>query len=122
MVEAEVLPLALLTAAGVPTAYALAVPWPNPSRGAVHVRYALPSASAVRVEVVDLLGRRVSVVADGEQAAGWHEARLDGGALAAGQQPGLSTVLQPAVLLPLVGLALLALAPIGWRRWKAARG
>ena len=45
-----------------------------------------------------------------------------GGALAAGQQPGLSTVLQPAVLLPLVGLALLALAPVGWRRWKAGRG
>ena len=45
-----------------------------------------------------------------------------GGALAQGQQPGLATVLQPAVLLPLVGLALLALAPMAWRRWKAARG
>lgn len=45
-----------------------------------------------------------------------------GGALAQGQQPGLATVLQPAVLLPLVGLALLALAPVAWRRWKAARG
>ncbi len=45
-----------------------------------------------------------------------------GGALAQGQQPGLATVLQPAVLLPLLGLALLALAPVAWRRWKAANG
>lgn len=42
-----------------------------------------------------------------------------GGALATGQEPGLATVLRPAVLLPLVGLALLALAPVAWRRWKA---
>lgn len=45
-----------------------------------------------------------------------------GGALAAGQTPGLSTVLQPSVLLPLLGLAALALAPVAWRHWRTRHG
>lgn len=43
-----------------------------------------------------------------------------GDALSAGQRPDLSVIFQPSVLLPLVGLAVLALLPIGWRRWKQA--
>ena len=45
-----------------------------------------------------------------------------GGALAAGQQPGLFTVLRPSVLVPLLGLAALALAPVAWRYWRARHG
>jgi len=43
-----------------------------------------------------------------------------GDALSAGQQPDLSVIFRPSVLLPLLGLALLALLPVGWRRWKQA--
>lgn len=43
-----------------------------------------------------------------------------GSVLASGRQPDLSTVLRPAVLLPLVGLSLLSLLPVAWRHWKAA--
>ncbi len=43
-----------------------------------------------------------------------------GDALSAGQQPDLSIVFRPAVLLPLLGLAVLALLPIGVRQWRRA--
>ena len=41
-----------------------------------------------------------------------------GAVLAEGRQPDLSVILRPAVLLPLIGLALLSLLPVAWRRWK----
>lgn len=42
-----------------------------------------------------------------------------GGVLAAGGRPDLSVILSPPVLLPLLGLAVLAVLPQGWRWWKA---
>lgn len=45
-----------------------------------------------------------------------------GGVLAEGQRPDLSIILRPSVLIPLLGLALLALAPVARRHWKARRG
>ncbi len=39
-----------------------------------------------------------------------------------GGTPDLSQVLSAPVLLPLLGLALLALLPVGWRRWQARTG
>ena len=41
-----------------------------------------------------------------------------GGVLAAGGRPDLAVILSPPVLLPLLGLAVLALLPLGWRWWK----
>jgi len=40
-----------------------------------------------------------------------------GDVLAAGQEPRLSMLLSPTILLPLVGMAALALLPVAWRRW-----
>ncbi len=58
-------------------AFALAVPFPNPARGAVTLRYSLPEAADVTLAVFDVLGRRVAVLADGTVPAGAHEASLD---------------------------------------------
>jgi uncharacterized membrane protein YdjX (TVP38/TMEM64 family) len=44
-----------------------------------------------------------------------------GAVLAEGRQPDLSVILRPAVLSPLLGLALLSLLPVAWRRWKDRR-
>jgi len=52
-------------------------PAPNPTRGLVMVSYALPQAAAVRVSLFDLQGREVSLVDEGERAAGLHEVPLD---------------------------------------------
>ncbi len=45
-----------------------------------------------------------------------------GSVLAQGQRPDLGALFRPAVILPLLGLALLSLLPVVWRRWKAHRG
>lgn len=44
-----------------------------------------------------------------------------GEVLASGQEPGADIVLQPSVLLPLVGLAVLSLVPVVWKRLRARR-
>jgi uncharacterized membrane protein YdjX (TVP38/TMEM64 family) len=41
-----------------------------------------------------------------------------GGVLAGGGRPDLTVIFTPPVLLPLLGLAALALAPVGWRAWR----
>ena len=45
---------------------------PNPSRGDARVRFSLPAATDVSVEVYDLLGRRVATLAQGSRSAGAH--------------------------------------------------
>ena len=57
---------------------------PNPFAEAARLRYRLPEAATVRLEVFDLLGRKVATLVDGEQDPGPHEARLDGARLAPG--------------------------------------
>jgi uncharacterized membrane protein YdjX (TVP38/TMEM64 family) len=42
--------------------------------------------------------------------------------LAAGGQPDVSLIWSPPVLLPLVGLAVLSLLPVAWRRWGTRNG
>ena len=56
----------------------LAPPAPNPARGATLLRYTLPAAALVRLELFDLAGRRVREIEEGERFAGEHTARFDG--------------------------------------------
>ena len=67
-----------------PAAFALAAPAPNPTATAARIAFDVPEAAEVTVAVYDLLGRRVAVLAQGQTAAGRHEARIDSGALAPG--------------------------------------
>ena len=57
---------------------------PNPFGGQTVIRYALPEHSHVRVEVYDVVGRRVALVVDEAQAEGTHEAAFDGEGLSNG--------------------------------------
>jgi hypothetical protein len=59
--------------------------YPNPFRTQAHIRFGLPRAERVWLEVYDLLGRRVRVLIDGELLGpGWHTATLRAGELASG--------------------------------------
>ena len=58
--------------------------WPNPTSGAATVVVSLPDALRVRVDVLDVLGRRVAALADEPLGAGRHEVALDASALPAG--------------------------------------
>jgi len=70
---------------GLPTVFALHAPAPNPVTGpSAIVRFDLPEASDAIVELFDMLGRRVAMLAEGDRAAGRHAARLDAGALSSG--------------------------------------
>ena len=76
---AELTPVALL-----PTEYALDGAYPNPFNPTTTIRYALPEQADVRLEVFDAMGRRVAVLADGSQGAGYHEATFEAASLASG--------------------------------------
>ncbi|PAP75944.1 malectin domain-containing carbohydrate-binding protein [Rubrivirga marina] len=67
-----------------PDVVTLERPSPNPTHGRAVLRYALPEASDVRIDVLDLLGRPVAVLEDGSQFAGWHEVAFEGAGLPAG--------------------------------------
>src|SRR5206468_13005498 len=65
-----------------PAGFGLRAVVPNPFRAdggaSVAIRFALPKAQPVRVEVFDLDGRSVMRLADGPQGAGEHVVRWDG--------------------------------------------
>lgn len=61
-----------------PSEYALHSVRPNVASGEAKISFALPVTGTVRIEVFDLLGRRVRVLLDGEYAAGEHAVEWDG--------------------------------------------
>jgi hypothetical protein len=63
----------------------LSPPVPNPSATTAVIGYTLGRAGPVRLEVFDVMGRRVAVLVEGPQAAGAHSVRLD----AEGLKPGV---------------------------------
>ncbi len=58
--------------------------YPNPAAGEATFGYSLIEPAAVRLEVYDVLGRRVAVLVSASQEAGPHRVRLDGSALPSG--------------------------------------
>lgn len=67
-----------------PAAFALAAPAPNPAAGQTAIRLTVPQAQTVRVDVYDLLGRRVRTLHDGPAAAGTLALAVDAATLAPG--------------------------------------
>jgi len=62
----------------------LHAPHPNPAQNQATVTFEVGEAGPVRVEVLDVLGRRVAVLKDEVVTAGEHTARWDAGALPSG--------------------------------------
>jgi hypothetical protein len=65
-------------------AYDLPPNYPNPFNGGTTIRYTLLKRSRVRLTVLDLQGREISSLFEGEKEAGTHEIRYDAGRLASG--------------------------------------
>jgi hypothetical protein len=68
-----------------PSQFALGQNYPNPFNPSTMIRYELPVASVVKLEVFDILGRRVATLVNGQMPAGRHEVKLDAGNLSSGQ-------------------------------------
>ncbi len=64
--------------AAVPTSYELLQNYPNPFNPNTTIQFRLPEASEISLEVFDILGRKVRVLATGQYAAGEHEIEWDG--------------------------------------------
>ncbi len=59
------------------TGLRLSAPAPNPATDGARFEFSLPAAGAARLEVLDLQGRSVRVLADGDHVAGTHRASWD---------------------------------------------
>jgi hypothetical protein len=76
-------------------------PAPNPFDETATLGLSLPAAADVRVELVDVLGREVAVLAEGPHEAGPHAIEIDGRPLAPGVYVARVWVDgQPAAALP----------------------
>lgn len=69
---------------GIPQAVFLDQNYPNPFNPATEIRFGLPGSDHVRLQVFDLAGRLVALVAEGYYAPGIHHVRFDASALASG--------------------------------------
>jgi hypothetical protein len=57
----------------VPHEFSLLQNYPNPFNAATIIRYALPEPSEVKIEIFDILGRKVETLVDENQQAGYHQ-------------------------------------------------
>ena len=81
------LPLAAQVRRALPARFALGPNYPNPFNPSTIIPYQLAASSAVRLEVFNLLGQRITTLVDGERPAGFHTATwhaTDGAGRAAG--------------------------------------
>ncbi len=67
-----------------PDAFMLEQNYPNPFNPTTVIRYQLPVQSDVRIEVFDILGRRVATLVNETMEAGTHQVTFDGSRLASG--------------------------------------
>ncbi|MCF7802717.1 MAG: T9SS type A sorting domain-containing protein [Candidatus Marinimicrobia bacterium] len=65
-------------AGNIPDTYTLRQNHPNPFNPTTTIRYGLPEAAQVMLTVYDLMGRKVTTLADMEQQAGWYTVHWDG--------------------------------------------
>ncbi len=67
-----------------PKEFALAQNYPNPFNPSTVIAYQLPTASDVRLELFDVLGRKVATLVNARQAAGYYNVVLNANNLATG--------------------------------------
>jgi len=68
-----------------PSAYSLNQNYPNPFNSSTTISYSLPKPGTAKLELFDLLGRRISTLVNSSQGAGVHHVRFDGKNLASGE-------------------------------------
>ncbi len=67
-----------------PDRIGLLEPYPNPFNSRINIRYALPEASPVKVEICDIRGRIIEILSSGTSRAGNHTAVWDGSGAGSG--------------------------------------
>ncbi|MEX0721467.1 MAG: BspA family leucine-rich repeat surface protein [Balneolaceae bacterium] len=67
-----------------PIEFALQQNYPNPFNPTTNIKYDLPEATKIRLQVFDLLGRNVATLVNERKAAGRYSVRFEAGSLASG--------------------------------------
>lgn len=70
--------------AATPAEFALKANFPNPFNPSTRIEYALAEATHVRLDVFDLIGRRVATLIDASQPEGRHQVRFEADELPSG--------------------------------------
>lgn len=68
----------------IPNKYSLAQNYPNPFNPNTSIRFSLPRASDVLLEIYNSIGQKIKTLVQGKMAAGWHEVNFDASQLASG--------------------------------------
>jgi|GEM_PF-2036609 len=68
----------------IPVTYQLSQNYPNPFNPVTQLRYGLPRATTVRLEIFNVLGQKIATLVDGPVEAGYHVAVWDAGDVASG--------------------------------------
>lgn len=68
----------------IPNEFELSSNYPNPFNPSTNIRYGIPEASEVNLEVYDMLGRRVATLVHGNQKVGYHQVVFNANSLAGG--------------------------------------
>lgn len=80
----EVNVVTAVSESSVPTEYALHQNYPNPFNPSTTISFDLPASSNVKIEVFDMLGRKVNDVLNESKKAGTYEVRFDASSLTSG--------------------------------------
>jgi hypothetical protein len=67
-----------------PTEFSLSQNYPNPFNPVTHIRFGLPKASNVKIEIFNLLGQRVATLLNERKLAGYHTVEFNGGNFSSG--------------------------------------
>jgi hypothetical protein len=68
----------------IPHHYYLSQNYPNPFNPVTHIRFGLPKASDVKIELYNTLGQRVTTLLDEKKPAGYHVVNFDASKIASG--------------------------------------
>lgn len=68
----------------IPTEFSMSQNYPNPFNPVTTIKYGLPESAYVKVTLFDVLGRKVMVLVNGKQSAGYHDIQLNASRLNSG--------------------------------------
>ena len=69
---------------GIPPSYVLDQNYPNPFNPTTHIKFGMPQAGKVVLDVYNLLGQKIVTLFDGYKAAGYHVVDFDASSLPSG--------------------------------------